>query len=123
MARLLLSIKPSGPYEYSFDGLTETSIEKILDKYLRKYMAARRIRVNPLDKYERIKLAEKLREKHGDEYRDILVKITSTCNEKCRGEKILEEAMSGEKLKEIILEELKRTRECFEKCVEEVEAS
>ena len=47
MARLLLSNKESGDYEFSFEPVTEENVEKAVVKFLTRYGYVRRIRVNP----------------------------------------------------------------------------
>ena len=118
MVRILLSTRESGPYEYSFDHVTEESLGRVIEKFLRKYIVVRRIRLNPVDRYERIRLTIELREKYED-YREKLRLITTMCNEKCSGELRVEtgsaDAVVGE-----VAEMLRKTSSCFEECVKEV---
>jgi len=49
MARLLISNKNNGSYEYSFEPIVESNISKAVLKFLKRFGYIRRIRINPCD--------------------------------------------------------------------------
>ncbi len=85
MARLLLSNKESGDYEFSFEPVTEENVEKAVVKFLTRYGYVRRIRVNPcdyriralslaiLDKDKRIEFKVECCDKLGLEHKEFIV--------------------------------------------------
>ncbi len=54
MVRLLMSNKASGSYEYSFEPLVESNIEKAVMKFMKRFGYIRRIRINPCDSRIRV---------------------------------------------------------------------
>lgn len=85
MARLLLSNKENGDYEFSFEPITEESVGKAVIKFLTRYGFARRIRINPcdyriralslavLDKDKRIEFKVECCDKQGLEHKEFIV--------------------------------------------------
>ena len=101
MARILLSNKEQGSYEYYFEPIAKGKTRIAITKFLKKYGFVRRIRVNPLDRLEKIK-----HRIEGVNVKDIRDKCMNQCSKEVTGlftsdieelvnitEKILEEAL------------------------------
>ncbi len=82
MARLLLSCKDEGEYEYRWEPVVEANAKAAAEKFLRKHLVIRRIAVNPCD---RLYKAKALTSKPGEakelikKAREILVERKGLC--------------------------------------------
>ncbi len=108
MARLLLSNKVEGPYEYVFEPLVESNVNKAIGKFLSRYGYVRRILVHPCDKRKRvISLIVLDKDKRGEYKRE--------CCDDIRLEH-QEFLVDKEKIKNIITEMLKKVMEEYMEC-------
>ena len=115
MARLMLSNREQGGYEYCFEPVTSDSLAVAIEKFLRRYGYIRRYRVNPLDRLVKTKI---LTGEYGGDGRELLRKTRSLCIEKCsvEGKGFY---TSVEEAKEPITKAIEEAIECLEKCIEE----
>ncbi len=108
MARLLMSNKIEGPYEYVFEPLVKDNVERAVERYLAKYGYVRRILVHPCGKRSRILSLIVLGK---DERRDYEKECCNSIRLEHR-----EFMVDKEKIKETILGMLEKVNQDYAEC-------
>lgn len=108
MARLLMSNKIEGSYEYVFEPLAKNNIGRAVKKFIKRYGYVRRILIHPCDKRSRVVSLIVLGKDNRREYRE----------ECCNNIKIEhnEFIVDKEKLEKIISEMLEKVVEKYAEC-------